>query len=218
MRDLTFKKRAFALRRRGYSYNLISKKLSISKGTLSEWFSKLTWSETLKRDLTKKAFLKVYPQLRAMSEARSRMWKKWREEARYEAKNEFKKHEADPLFVAGVMLYWGEGDRNPQNPVRLSNVDYRLLRLFVKFIRKYTNLPKEKIKAHIILYPDLDEIECMKYWSEGIGIAPEYFNKTQHIKGHHKTRRLGHGIGAVEIGSRQLKEKILQWIELCAKI
>ena len=68
------KKTAFGLRKRGHSYNSISRKLGVSTSTLSVWFSKLSWSKELKQDLTKKAFEKVYPQLKAMQEAHKKKW------------------------------------------------------------------------------------------------------------------------------------------------
>ncbi|MEK7148972.1 MAG: hypothetical protein AAB796_01040, partial [Patescibacteria group bacterium] len=103
------KKEAILLRKNGFAYTAIQNKLRIPKSTLSNWFSKLQWSKTIKRDLTKKAFLKTYPQLQAMSKARSRMWEEWREKARIEGQREFKNFSKNPLFIAGVMIYWGEG-------------------------------------------------------------------------------------------------------------
>ncbi len=148
-----------------------------------------------------------------MARARAVMWAKWRAEARKEATGEFKKLASDPLFIAGVMLYWGEGDKNPVNPVRISNTDSRLVRIFVEFLQKSCGLPKEKVKANLILYPDLNEQMSKKYWSSTTTIPEESFTKTQFIKGRHKTKRLSYGICVVSVSSRQLKEKVLTWIE-----
>lgn len=173
------KLRAIALRKRGYSYNIIGRKLSVPKSTLSAWFSPLAWSNVIKRDLTRRSFERVYPQLRAMARARAAVWAEWRAEARKEAKREFKELAGDPLFIAGVMLYWGEGDKNPVYPVRISNTDPRLLRLFVKFLKKRCGLPKEKMKASLILYPDLNEQVSKKYWSSTTTVPEESFTQGQ---------------------------------------
>lgn len=211
------KRQAFTLRKNGLSYNAISKKLGVPKSTLSEWFSELSWSKSLRKDLTRRAFLKIYPQLQAMNEARSRQWEEWREKARKGALADFQKLRTDPLFVSGVMIYWGEGDRKPDNPVRVSNIDPQMLRIFIKFLRKCCRIPREKIKAHLTIYPDLNESECKKYWIPKIGVKPELFNKTQIILGRHKTKKLHYGICAIEIASRQLKEKLLVWIQKFSK-
>ena len=211
------KESAFALRKRGYSYNFIHKKLNLPISTLSDWFSSIRWSQVIKRGLTRRAFEKVYPQLRAMSKARSIMWEKWRERARKEAATDFKKLSLDPLFISGVMIYWGEGDKNPKNPVRISNTDPRMLKIFVKFLTICCRVSKDKIKGYVIIYPDLKEETCRVYWSQKMDISISNFYKTQHIIGRHKTKRLGYGIGVVSVGSRQIKEKILKWIELYSK-
>jgi hypothetical protein len=205
--------KVFALRKRGWSYNLIHKKLGVPISTLSNWLSEISWSKTIRKDLTQKAFLKVYPQLQAMNQTRMLKWEKWREEARQEAKRDFGSLSQDQLFIAGVVIYWGEGDKNPKNPVRVSNTDPHMIRVFVKFLRTTCALPEDKVKAHLVLYPDLNELICKKYWSSLIGIHKTLFYKTQFIQGRHKTRRLGYGICTVEVSSRQLKEKMLIWIK-----
>jgi hypothetical protein len=205
--------KVFALRKRGWSYNLIHKKLGVPISTLSNWLSEISWSKTIRKDLTQKAFIKVYPQLQAMNQTRMLKWEKWREEARQEAKRDFGSLSQDQLFIAGVVIYWGEGDKNPKNPVRVSNTDPHMLKIFVKFLRAICALSEDKVKAHLVLYPDLDEPTCKKYWSSLIGIRQTLFYKTQVIQGKHKTRRLGYGICTVEVSSRQLKEKMLVWIK-----
>ena len=211
------KKIAIQLRKDGLSYNAISEKLSVPKSTLSEWFSEFSWSAVIKKDLTQKAFEKSYPKLMEMSMVWKTKWEKVRENARNEAEKEFTNLAKDPLFIAGVMIYWGEGDRNLKTPVRVSNTDPEMLRIFVKFLRQICNIPVGKIKGYIVIYPDLDETTCKKYWSAKIGIEPHLFFKTQVIQGRHKTKRLTYGIGAVRVSSCQLKEKMLIWIEKFSK-
>lgn len=206
---------ALKLRRVGYSYNFINAKLGVPKSTLSEWFSDKPWSSQIKEKLAREAFRRVFPKFQKMVLMNKRKWDLWRKKAREEAAREFKKYRNDILFCKGVMLYWGEGDRNPKNPVRVSNVDPLLLRIFVEFLKKYGQLSTRKIKAHLILYPDLEENFCKRYWSGKIKISTTYFNKTQHIIGKSK-RRLPYGIGVVSVSSGQLKEKILTWIKLYA--
>lgn len=207
---------ALALRKRGYSYNLIHKKLNVPISTLSDWFSNIRWSQVIKRDLTKRAFEKVYPQLRAMSKARSIMWEKWREDARQEAIRKFSKFVKDKLFVAGIMLYWGEGDQTPKGAVRLANTDPRMIALFSEFLKKYCLLAGREMKVAIVIYPDLSSDGCKIYWSRVSGVPTERFAKVQVIQGRHPTKKLSHGICYIGVNSRQIKEKILKWIELFA--
>ncbi len=145
-------------------------------------------------------------------------WEKWREAARIEAKKEFNKFLSNPLFVAGIILYWGEGDRKMSNGlVRLGNTDWRVIALFIEFLEKIAKVSKDKIRLALILYPDLLEKDCKKFWSQQCKIPLKQFYKTQFIQGKHPTKRLPYGVCNVVVSSRRLKEKIFVWIDLFAR-
>jgi orotate phosphoribosyltransferase-like protein len=70
---------AIKLRKKGLSYNKISKELEIPKSTLHYWFRNLKWSQEIKKELTEKAIRKATKQIRAMARANKERWIKWRE-------------------------------------------------------------------------------------------------------------------------------------------
>jgi len=122
------------------------------------------------------------------------------------------------LKVASIMLYWGEGDSKIENSdVRFSNTDPRMVRIFSNFLRYICQVPKEKIRVMMILYPDLNEKICMEFWSKASCIPSGQFYKTQVIHGRHPTRRLSYGVCMIGIVSREVKEKIFVWINLYQK-
>lgn len=210
--------KAISLRKDGLSYLEISKKLQIPKTTLSSWFKDKKWSVSIKEKLTKKARKNAVSKLRAMSKANKARFENAREGYRTEAKRLFEELTQSQLFLAGLMIYWGEGDSKIENClVRISNTDWRMVKVFTEFLIKICAVPEEKIKAMLILYPDLDEQICKNFWAKQIGIAPKMFYKTQCIRGKHPTARLKNGICCVNVNSRELKEKILIWIGLYYK-
>lgn len=208
---------AIKLREKGESYNKISQELEIPKTTLSSWFSGLEWSKTIREELSRKANYIAKKRLRVFNKARKQMWEEWREKARQQARNDFSQLVKNPLFIAGIMLYWGEGDSKIKNPFRLSNTDPRMIALYTEFLTKSLNIPRENLRSTIILYPDLSEKKCMNFWAATIGIPKSQFYKTQFIKGRHPTKRLSNGICMITCGNRQIKEKILVWIDLLSK-
>jgi len=206
---------AVQLRKRGKSYNKISKELGIPKSTLVDWFSDLKWSQEIKKELVQKANYIARKRLRLLNKRHKAMWEAWREEARQQAKKEFPRLKRNPLFIAGLMLYWGEGDSKIENAqVRLANTNPDLIKLFSLFLKNVCKIPSEKIKISMILYPDLDEKKCRLFWSIAAKIPPEQFKKSQIIKGKHPTKKLSYGICVVRLTSRQLKEKIFMWLSL----
>jgi len=75
----------------------------------------------------------------------------------------------------------------------------------------------EKIRAGILLYPDLDPKKCLRFWSQEIKITEDKFFKSTVIQGRHKTKRLGNGVCIVSVHNKYLKKKILTWLELFRK-
>jgi len=208
---------AIKLRRRGKSYSKINKELGVPKSTLSNWFSNINWSKSIKVGLTKKANYIAQKRLRLYNKKQKIFWEEWREKARQQARDSFSKLKSNPLFISGIMIYWGEGDSKPKNPFRLSNTDPRMIKLYVKFLIELLNIPKENIRLGLILYPDLIENRCINFWSKNTTIHKSQFYKTQFIQGRHPTKRLSYGICMVICGNRQLKEKVLLWIDLLSK-
>jgi hypothetical protein len=205
---------AINLRLQSKSYNEISGLLKVSKSTLSGWFRENPRSVKIRKALTLQSNQERGKALGLFNALR---WQKWREEARIEARKEFQKLADNPLFIAGLMLYWGEGDSKPQNAVKLTNTNAQMIALYIKFLLHAMKVPKEKIKAAIILYPDLIEQDCLAFWAKTTGLPLRQFHKTQVIQGRHKTNRLQNGICMITFSSRQLKEKMLVWIDLLSK-
>ncbi len=99
---------ATKLRKSGKSYKEISRELAVPKSTLSDWFSTSPWSIEVKNKLNEKARWISRHRMTQIARERSKMWEGWREGARQEARCEFKHLAKNPLFISGLMLYWGE--------------------------------------------------------------------------------------------------------------
>ena len=207
---------ALELRKKGRSYKEISEELSVPKSTLNSWFKNLAWSKVVKRKLTEKAVRISSKRMRRVIETNRKRWSSRRENFRKEAEKEFVEIKTEPLFIAGVMLYWGEGDQNLKYPVRLTNINYKMIVLFKRFLLEICKIKKEDIYLSLFIYPDIVEDKCKKFWSDKIGLGK--FDKVQVIYGKHPTKRLENGICSIRVKkSSGLKEKILVWINLLSE-
>jgi len=138
-------------------------------------------------------------------------------EARKEARKEFEHLKLHPLFIAGISIYWEEGDRASKNNVRLSNIDPAMIRLFVRFLRGVCGIPVKKLWAYLLIYPDLKESECKNFWIKRSGLSKNNFTKSITIQGKHKTKRIRYGVCTAGTSSTYLKEKLRVWLELLPK-
>lgn len=208
--------KAEQLRRAGKSYKEIRRKLGVPIATLSDWFRDVPWSIEIKTKLTGEESLANPNKLQLMVAATKKKFARLHEEYRLEAIREFPLHKNNPLFIAGTMLYWGEGDKIANNSViRLSNSEPGMIRTFYIFLINVMKIPKEKITFSLLLYPDLIDSVQKNFWSTATGIPLTQFRKSIFIQGKHPTKRLSYGVGMIRTGGRKLKEKLLKWIELC---
>lgn len=212
------KKSAIKLRNKGKSYSQISEVLGIPKSTLSEWFSQEEWSLKIKLKLKEKNNILSKERIKSLNVSRQIKLEELYLRADQEAEKEFKKHKDNSLFISGVMLYWGEGDKKFENgQVKVSNTNAYIIRIFRNFLIKFGNYPLEKIKGWILIYPDLNPTSCVSYWATKTGILRSNFVKPTTIQGRHKTNRLSYGTCTIYVANKYLKRKVLRWIDLFKK-
>lgn len=218
MKPILEKTAALFLRKKGKSYQEIANLLKISKSTVALWLKDVKWSQELKQRLIEKSRADSKIRMTRLSAARKADFDKQYLEAEKEAAKEFAKLKENKLFITAVSLYWGEGDKVFKNGiVRISNIDEKVLKVFNDFLQQICLVDTEKIRAGILLYPDLDSKKCLKFWSKEIKISEDKFFKSTIIQGRHKTKRLGNGVCIVSVHSKYLKKKILTWLELFRK-
>ena len=213
------KVRAYKLRREGKSYKEIRRLLGIPLSTIAGWLKDEEWSQKIRDELGAKSSFLFPQKLVAIQKANKARWTQKYKEYQIAAEVEFIKRKNNPLFIAGVMLYWGEGGKSPKDSVvRLANSDPSLVKVFYNFLTEELNIDPEKITIHLLLYPDLRDEMQKSFWSKAIGLPVSQFRKSTFITGKHPTRRLSYGVCNVNVCSRELKNKILAWINLYQKL
>jgi hypothetical protein len=134
----------------------------------------------------------------------------------FNVKNKLSKEEKE-LKSLGLGLYWGEGDKSPNNTsVRLGNTDPFLLKKFREFLRKIYNVKEEKIKYGLILFNDVKEITAINFWKNHLGIKRKQLGKITIVppqgKGTYK-RKSEYGVLIIIFSNKKLKEQILNDIK-----
>ena len=212
-RGYEIKEKAIALRREGKGYNEISVTLGVAKSTLSVWFRDVVEDSEIKKLNVERNRKESKDRLFEFTKERKRMLFLKYEDALTDARFEFEKWKNDPLFVAGLMLYAGEGDNKTRCHIRISNTDWKLHTIFIAFTEKYLLFAKDKLHCQLVVYPDNSIEEMEEFWSRKLGISRENFYKTQVIQGKSK-RRLQFGVCMTIINNTRVKYKLLEWISL----
>lgn len=204
-------------RKRGFTYSEISKMVGVSPSTLSLWFAKQSFSKKVRADNEKRARKDNVKRLSVLNKYRSRERERHYSEAVKSASVEYKHYKLSPLFMAGLMLYAGEGDTSDGRLIRITNSKPGLHMIFIKFATEFLGVPKKDIRFWLLLYPDLSEKECKKVWMKAVRLPESQFYKTQVVQGKSPKRTLHNGVGNTIIGNAYLKRKLMKWIELVSK-
>jgi len=203
------------LRLEGKSYSEIRKVVKVSKSSLSLWLKDISLTgDQLKRIKGKKEKA-IESFIETMKLKRER---KLLDYYTKQKKNWLPLSERE-LFLSGLFLYWGEGNKASRNTVSVSNTDPNVIKFSILWLVKSLKVPKNKVKVSLQLYSDMNINESTNYWVKELGIPAEQFNKP-YIK--ISTRSLidqkgfGHGTCNISVQNTVIKENLLMAIKAMA--
>lgn len=190
------------LRERGYSYNIISEKLGVPKSTLSYWVSDIAYKPN-------KEVIERIGKARAKSgEIKSKLKMESIKAARKEAKRKLGRVNSRDLFMLGIGLYIGEGEKT--GVVRVINADPEVIKISMKWFMESFGLSVDNFTLSVHLYPDNNVKECLTYWSRKTGIPLLSFGKTQIDRRKNKKMakrgKLRYGTARLTVRSNGVKE------------
>lgn len=179
-------KKARKLRKeKGWSLKEIAEELHVAKSSVSLWVRDIELNKQQTERLNEKrrdsgrAFQGVGSH--TYSEKCLEKRKKWQQEGRMIAK----KKEFLHSFVTA--LYWGEGDRN-KNVCGMSNTNVHMLKLFIKFLKKYFIIEKKEFLVDIQVYLGngikIDDIK--NYWIENLKLEESNIRNIKVLNGTRK--------------------------------
>ncbi|MEZ4194860.1 MAG: helix-turn-helix domain-containing protein [Candidatus Paceibacterota bacterium] len=192
---------AIAFRKRGFTYSEIAKICDVSVGTVSAWLKPLPFSEVITKQNKAKAASDNKKRMASINKARTTERAKQYAEVVRLAEIEYQNYRTSPLFMAGLMLYVSEGGVDKAGLIRLTSARPELHKIFVNFLISYLGVEKRTIRFWLLLYPDLNEVTCMKHWSKKTSISVSQFYKNQVIRGLSKKSTLHFGVGNTIIAS-----------------
>lgn len=200
---------AIKLRKSGASYGEIKKELNVSKSTLSYWLRDVPLKEEHKKKFYTNRVLNLARGAQSQKERRSREIA----EIVKNAKREISTHislESYRLF--GAALYWAEGTKKQR--LEVTNSDPYLILFMVKWFEKVFDIDPKKLRAWLNIYPQQNDLEIKKFWSQLTNIPLENFGKSyiKPLNKHYKKNTLYYGTIKVTVprGSN-MRHRIFGW-------
>lgn len=214
IRDEEKYQQAIEFRKRGFTYSEIAKICGISVSTASNWLSKKRFSKQVAKENADKAARENKKRMLLLNNARKAERTLRYSEAVRSAETEYKHYKSAPLFVAGLMLYAGDGDMRDSSRIRLTTQNQDAHSIFLRFLSEYLGVESKQVLFWLLLYSGMNEKREMKWWSKQIHLPVSNFGKTQFVAQKVQKQTLHHGTGNTIIGSTVLKCKLNRWIEL----
>ena len=197
------------LRRLGLSYGEIMELIPVAKGTLAGWCRSIELS-----DAQALAIRERTGSVRGVP--RDTQWRR-REEIeriRADAREEAATLVSDPLWLAGTVMYWAEGNKRHRD-FAMTNTDPAVLRLFTVWVRRFLD-PEPDFVLSLHLHDSNDEAAARQYWREELSLPEADFWKTfwKRPGTGHRTNRHSAGVCRVRVrrGTDSLV-RVLEWIE-----
>ncbi|TSC83294.1 MAG: hypothetical protein G01um101419_48 [Parcubacteria group bacterium Gr01-1014_19] len=205
------------MRREGFSYSEILKKIPVAKSTLSLWLRSVTLTTRQQQKLTNKKLIAIQKGGQARHNQRLALMSRIEQETKQDVKSLDNKH----LWLAGVMLYWAEGSKEKKHnigqPLCFNNSDPRMIKFFVKWLIEIIEVDPNDIKFSIYIHKDADAKKALSFWSKTLSCdkstIPVYFKKPKHKT---NRRNTGEGYnGLLRVGVRKsstLNRRVAAWI------
>lgn len=171
MHSLSTRDMALELRRDGFAYSYISEKTGLSKSTLSEWLSGVSYTPN------RQTIERVGKAIAASNAQKVRIRLEETEKVRQAAFLDIGKVSKRDLFMFGLGLYLGEGAKT-YDITRIVNSDPKVIRLAMEWFYNL-GVMREQFLLTLHLYPDSDVERSLQFWSHTTTIPRSQFGKTQ---------------------------------------
>ncbi len=173
------KRKAIAMRKNGKTYAEILSVIPVAKSTLTLWLHDVGMAIHQKQRITDARIAGQKRGALAKHNIRVLLQKK----IINTAKAEIGKISKRELFLIGTILYWAEGSKEkewcPGSRLVFSNMDPKMIRVFLKWLTDIAKVPKNMIGFQIYFHKDhkrrLEEV--ISYWQKITGFPRESLKK-----------------------------------------
>ena len=209
------KAQATKLRKSGLSYNEISKKIKVSKSTLSFWLKGIVLKPEQQERLYTKQVIILAKGPRSQKERRSQeiaqIIKKAGEEIAIPIS-----FEAYKLF--GAAIYWAEGSKT--SSFGFTNSDPYLIIFMTQWLNRVFGISPNTLRAWLNIYEQQNERELKIFWSKATNIPIQNFGKS-FIKpsgsGYRKNNLYYGTIKAIAPMGTDKRHQVFGWIKAVLK-
>ena len=197
----------------GLSVKEIARALSVSTSSISRWVRDVALRPEQQRALRAHDRGRRVEAGRVCRERARGRRASWQEEGRAQARL------AEPLHLAGTMLYWAEGSRS-RNSVYFTNSDPAMVAFFKRFLVETLGVRPESIRIDLNLFADhlRDQRRIEHFWLEALRLPSSSLRaSTVNVYSRHSARKrlncLPYGTCRLSVHSTRVVQSIFGAIQ-----
>jgi len=175
---------ALNLRKKGYSYQEISKNLNIAKSSAYLWCKRVILDENAKKRISRRLAIGMIKAKQVLKAKRDKNIKTISEKANYYLSNNKFDKKTNKLLCS--FLYWAEGEKN-KNSITFINSNPLMIESFLTLLRSAFTLDERKFRILVHVHEYHNEKKIKNYWSTITRIPLSQFSKS-YLKPHTKKR------------------------------
>lgn len=123
----------------------------------------------------------------------------------------------EAFFIAGLTLYLAEGTKRDYSRLVLANTDPGVIKFFINWMEKFLSISRDKIKAELHLYENMDIGEEQEFWKKELRFSSKQFSKPQIRKLRKSSfsykESFRHGTCRIYFGSVEKKMEVMSAIK-----
>lgn len=127
--------------------------------------------------------------------------------------------EEKKLLVVGLMLYWAEGNKKNKFLVALGNLDSRMIKLFLEFLRKICRVDEKRLRLYVRVYKSFNKNKAHSYWESFLKLPKTqiYIYSHNDVRSDPRKQWSKSGIATLTVSNVKLKAWLDQAIEECLR-
>jgi hypothetical protein len=71
------------------------------------------------------------------------------------------------------MVYWAEGNKKNKEVVQLGNLDCRMLKLFLRFLRQICTVKENRIALYVRVHEKFSQLKAKDFWARYLPMLKE---------------------------------------------
>ena len=121
------------------------------------------------------------------------------------------------LLLIGLMLYWAEGNKKNKTAVQLGNLDYRMLKVFLNFLRQICRVDESRVTLYVRVHKNFSPSRAKKYWVKTLQMSEERVLVYPHTDNRSTLKKQWSqfGIATLQINNTKLKKWLDDEIDTC---